>query len=264
MNVLFLGYGKMGSALGDAWLASGSVEQVVAIDPGAPTGGNAKIVGQAADLPHTRFDLVVAAVKPAMAVQVIEALPREIWDRAILVSVMAGVDCTALQRASGARVPVVRAMPNTPVMVNCGCTGLFSDTLNDPGARERIGNLFGAVGVAVWVGQEQHMHAITAISGSGPAYYHLFSEALAEAGVRLGLPHELSTRLAANTALGAATLQTAAGADFAQLRDSVTSPNGTTAAAISVFEAANQLRALVEAATEAAQLRSVELSQGRA
>ncbi|GLO53545.1 pyrroline-5-carboxylate reductase [Pseudomonas putida] len=262
MNVLFLGYGKMGSALGDAWLQSGWVKEVVALDPGASATGKAKIFRQAADLPHMRFDLVVAAVKPAMASQVIEALPVEVWDRATLVSVMAGVSCDELERASGSRAPVVRAMPNTPVMVNRGCTGLYSATLTDPAARERVRNLFGAVGVAVWVDEESQMHAITAISGSGPAYYHLFSEALADAGVRLGLPRELSALLAANTALGAATLQCAPEADFAQLRSNVTSPNGTTAAAIEVFEAGGALRALVQSATEAAQQRSVELSQG--
>lgn len=262
MNVLFLGYGKMGSALGDAWLASGHVKEVVAIDPSTPPGVQAKVVSQASELPHTRFDLVVAAVKPAMATQVIEALPVQIWDSAILVSVMAGVGCDELARASGAKAQVVRAMPNTPVMVNRGCTGLFSDSVRDPAERDRIRDLFTAVGVAVWVEQEAQMHAITAISGSGPAYYHLFSEALAEAGVRLGLPVELSALLAANTALGAATLQCEPGADFAQLRRNVTSPNGTTAAAIDAFEADRGLRKVVQAATEAAQRRSVELSQG--
>ncbi|MFR0672071.1 pyrroline-5-carboxylate reductase [Enterobacterales bacterium AW_CKDN230030176-1A_HGKHYDSX7] len=263
MNVLFLGYGKMGSALGDAWLASGWVKEVVAIDPGATSVGKATICAKATELPHLRFDLVVAAVKPAMAAQVIEALPSAVWDRAILVSVMAGVGCEELERASGGRAPVVRAMPNTPVMVNRGCTGLFSASLSDPAARERVRNLFGAVGVAVWVEEEAQMHAITALSGSGPAYYHLFSEALAAAGVRLGLPAELSALLAANTALGAATLQCEPGADFAQLRSNVTSPNGTTAAALEVFEGGEGLRTLVRSAADAARQRSLELSQGR-
>ncbi|MGK0149640.1 pyrroline-5-carboxylate reductase [Pseudomonas putida] len=260
MNVLFIGYGKMGGALGDAWLASGWVKQLVAIDPGLPQGTQAQVIAGVSQLQQTRFDLVVVAVKPAMARQVIESLPVGLWTEAVLISVMAGVSCEELVRASGGRAPVVRAMPNTPVMVNKGCTGLFSDTLLDESRRDLIRNLFAAVGVAVWVDSEEQMHAITALSGSGPAYYHLFSEALAEAGVRLGLPPELSAALAANTALGAATLQCEPDAEFEQLRLAVTSPNGTTAAAIGVFEAHQALRQLVVDATEAARQRSIELS----
>jgi pyrroline-5-carboxylate reductase len=107
---------------------------------------------------------------------------------------------------------------------------------------------------------ESQLDAVTAISGSGPAYYHLFSEALAEAGINLGLEPELAHRLAAQTAFGAATLQHQPQADFAELRIAVTSPNGTTAAAIEVFEDEGKLRELVKTATVAAHHRSVELS----
>ncbi|MCP2072729.1 UNVERIFIED_ORG: pyrroline-5-carboxylate reductase [Pseudomonas lini] len=260
MKALFLGYGKMGSALGEAWLASGLLQRLVAVDPGRPEGMVAQVVGSTCELAETDFDLVVLAVKPAMAEEAIGALPEVILDRAVLVSVMAGIGCEQMSAAAGHRSPVVRAMPNTPVMVNQGCTGLFSETLKDPAKREWVQNLFAAVGVAVWLEQEGQLDAVTAISGSGPAYYHLFSEALADAGIALGLAPELARQLAAQTARGAAELQCQPQADFVALRKAVTSPNGTTAAAIDKFESQDSLRRLVKTAVQAAYNRSIELS----
>ncbi|CAJ0557375.1 unnamed protein product, partial [Mesorhabditis spiculigera] len=205
------------------------------------------------------FDVVVLAVKPAMAREAIGSLPGTVLSRAVLVSVMAGVGCSEMSDAAGNCAPVVRAMPNTAVMVNQGCTGLFSTTLVDPAKRGQIQKLFEAVGIAVWLEREAQVDAVTAISGSGPAYYHLFSEALANAGVELGLPIELARQLAAQTALGAATLQCQPQADFAALREAVTSPNGTTAAAIAKFEENDQLRRLVMLAAQAAHARNMAI-----
>ncbi|NWD26357.1 pyrroline-5-carboxylate reductase [Pseudomonas yamanorum] len=260
MKALFLGYGKMGSALGEAWLANGLVDRLVAIDPGHPQGVAATVIGSPALMSESDFDVVVLAVKPAMAREAIGSLPGTVLSRAVLVSVMAGVGCSEMSDAAGNCAPVVRAMPNTAVMVNQGCTGLFSTTLVDPAKRGQIQKLFEAVGIAVWLEREAQVDAVTAISGSGPAYYHLFSEALANAGVELGLPIDLARQLAAQTALGAATLQCQPQADFAALREAVTSPNGTTAAAIAKFEENDQLRRLVMLAAQAAHARSVELS----
>lgn len=260
MKALFLGYGKMGSALGEAWLASGLVDRLVAVDPGRPQGMAATIIGSPADISESDFDVVVLAVKPAMACEAIASLPATVLSHAVLVSVMAGVGCREMSEAAGNCAPVVRAMPNTAVMVNQGCTGLFSTTLTDPAKRKHIQALFEAVGIAVWLEREGQIDAVTAISGSGPAYYHLFSEALANAGVELGLPAELARQLAAQTARGAAELQCQPQADFIALRAAVTSPNGTTAAAIATFEDREQLRRLVNTAAQAAHDRSVELS----
>ncbi|NBA96559.1 pyrroline-5-carboxylate reductase [Pseudomonas sp. R5(2019)] len=262
MNVLFLGYGKMGSALGEAWLSNGLVKRLVAVDPGRPQGVKAEVLGSAAELDETSaFDLIVVAVKPALAREAIVALPQPSLDGAIVVSIMAGVTCAELSAAAGLRAAVVRAMPNTPVMVNQGCTGLFSATLEDPARRKSLQTLFEAVGIAVWLEREAQLDAVTAISGSGPAYYHLFSEALADAGIALGLPAELARKLAAQTARGAAELQVQPQADFITLRQTVTSPNGTTAAAIAEFETEEKLRQLVKKAAQAARDRSIELSQ---
>ncbi|WP_248796477.1 pyrroline-5-carboxylate reductase [Pseudomonas sp. MWU13-2105] len=261
MNALFLGYGKMGSALGESWYAGGLVERLVAVDPGLPRGMSAEVVGSAADLVDEAFDVIVLAVKPAVARQAIASLPTRALSRAVLISVMAGVSCAQLCDAAGKDVPVVRAMPNTPVMVNQGCTGLYSVTLNDAAKRRQVKSLFDAVGVAVWLEREGLLDAVTAISGSGPAYYHLFSEALCNAGIELGLPAELARVLAAHTARGAAELQCKSDVSFVALREAVTSANGTTAAAIAQFEAQDQLRRLVNAAAQAAHDRSIELSR---
>jgi pyrroline-5-carboxylate reductase len=152
-------------------------------------------------------------------------------------------------------------MPNTPVLVNAGCTGLFTDTRLDEARRDFISRLFDSVGRSYWLEHESLLDAVTAISGSGPAYYHLFSEALAQAGVQLGLTPELALDLARQTALGAACQQTRQDANIIDLRTAVTSPNGTTAAAIDVFEQDQALRRLVGAATQAAYRRSRELSK---
>ncbi|MBV4535222.1 pyrroline-5-carboxylate reductase [Pseudomonas urmiensis] len=260
MKTLFIGYGRMGAALGDAWLATGLIEQLSIVDPGLTGAGGDGRYTRLADVPDEAFELIVLAVKPAYASEALAGLSDRQCAQACVISVAAGVTQATLSAALGQRCPVVRAMPNTPVLAGAGCTGLYAGDELEASQRTRIGQLFEAVGLASWVTTESQLDAVTAISGSGPAYYHLFSEALAQAGVKLGLTAELAGALAAQTAFGAATLQQRH-ADFAELRLAVTSPNGTTAAAIEVFENGEKLRDLVEAATAAAYRRSVELSQ---
>lgn len=261
MKTLFIGYGRMGAALGDAWLATGLIEQLSIVDPGLTGAGGDGRYTRLADVPDEAFELIVLAVKPAYASEALAGLSDRQCAQACVISVAAGVTQATLSAALGQRCPVVRAMPNTPVLAGAGCTGLYAGDELEASQRARIGQLFEAVGLASWVTTESQLDAVTAISGSGPAYYHLFSEALAQAGVKLGLTAELAGALAAQTAFGAATLQQQRHADFAELRLAVTSPNGTTAAAIEVFENGEKLRDLVEAATAAAYRRSVELSQ---
>ena len=263
MNVLLIGYGRMGGALGDAWLKGGLVERLTIVDPGLSANAAAGHYTRLQDVPADQaFELIVLAVKPAYASSALAGLNDRQCSRATVVSVAAGVTEASLSDAIGQRCPVVRAMPNTPVLLGAGCTGLYAGAQLDIKRKAVIGRLFEAVGTAYWVDEEQLLDAVTAISGSGPAYYHLFSEALAEAGVKLGLDAELARKLAAQTAFGAATLQHQAHANFTELRVAVTSPNGTTAAAIEVFESQHKLRQLVEQATSAAHRRSVELSKG--
>ncbi len=262
MNVLFIGYGRMGGALGDAWLKGRWVDHLDIVDPGLTADPQQGRYVRLEEVPADRaFDLIVLAVKPAYATTALAGLNDRQCSQAVVVSVAAGVTEHTLSNAIGQRSPVVRAMPNTPVLVGAGCTGLYAGEGLDAARKAVIGSLFEAVGTAHWVAEEGLLDAVTAISGSGPAYYHLFSEALAQAGIKLGLDAELARSLAAQTAFGAATLQHQPHANFTDLRIAVTSPNGTTAAAIDVFESEGQLRELVEAATCAAHRRSVELSR---
>ncbi|MDO5103326.1 MAG: pyrroline-5-carboxylate reductase [Lautropia sp.] len=259
-RVLFLGYGRMGSALGEAWLKAGLVAGIDAVDPHLDAPVQAQVFRATTELTDTPHELIVLAVKPAMAREALQSLPAERLKTATVLSVMAGVPISTLEAALPTARPVVRSMPNTPVMVGQGCTGLFGNAQLTPTMRAAIDQLFHAVGKAFWVKDETQLHAVTALSGSGPAYYHLFSEALADAAIKLGLPREMAIEMAAQTALGAATLQNQAGADFVALRQAVTSPNGTTHAAIVRFEEDGALRQLVEAAATRACRRSEELA----
>lgn len=262
MNTLFIGYGRMGSAIGAAWRKSHLVGSISAVDPHQQFSDSAQLYADLDEVPQRAFDLILVATKPGQACQALAALPDHLCQGAVVISVAAGITCASLSAALRGRCPVVRAMPNTPVLVGAGCSGLFSANALDAERREQITQLFDAVGKAYWVEQEGQLDAVTALSGSGPAYYHLFSEALADAGEALGLPADLARALAAQTALGAASLQVQPGADFVALRSAVTSPNGTTAAAIARLEQDQALRHLVETAARAAFVRSQELSQG--
>ncbi|VVO45202.1 pyrroline-5-carboxylate reductase [Pseudomonas fluorescens] len=263
MNVLFIGYGRMGSAIGEAWLATGLVDTISAIDPHQPPGLRAALYEDMQALTQQTFELIVIAVKPDKVCSVAASLPDIICKGAVVISVAAGITTQALDHALSRRCPVIRAMPNTPVLVKAGCTALYTDSRLDDARRALVSRLFDSVGRSYWLEHESLLDAVTAISGSGPAYYHLFSEALVEAGVLLGLTPELALDLATQTAFGAACQQVREDANIVDLRTAVTSPKGTTAAAIAVFEQDQALRRLIEAATQAAHRRSQELSTGR-
>lgn len=258
MNTLFVGYGRMGSAIGEAWLAKGLVERVLAVDPHAGD-VTAERFNQLDELPAIDIDLVVIAVKPGHVAQVAAALPATLVRNALIVSVAAGITLSSLRAAAPANATCVRVMPNTPVLAGAGCTALYSDNASVD-QRASLTKLFGSVGNAYWVEREPDLNTVTAISGSGPAYFHLFCEAMTEAAVALGLSETLARNLVIDTAWGAARLQQQPGARFETLREAVTSPNGTTAAAITAFEHDNGLRDLVTAAVQAAWRRSEELS----
>lgn len=261
MNVLFLGYGRMGSSIGKAWLSAGLVKKISAVDPGLDKDETVLVYKSVSEIPAQSFDLIVVAVKPAYACTVLESLPEIFCKGAFVISVAAGIQTDKLSMAIQARCPIVRAMPNTPVVLGAGCTVLFTNQKTNESFTMLATQLFSAVGAASWLDQESLMDAVTALCGSGPAYYHLFTESLAQAGVELGLTAEVATALAIQTAYGAAVLQTQPGVDLVSLRHAVTSPNGTTAAAINVFESNHSLRDLVTAAARAAHIRSREMSE---
>ncbi len=205
-------------------------------------------------------DVVVLAVKPQVLAEVARALAPVLDERRPLVlSVAAGVRTEALRRWLG-EVPLVRAMPNTPALVGSGATGLFATPDVPEILRERAESVMRAVGLVVWVEREELMDAVTALSGSGPAYFLLVMEALEQAGIHLGLEARTARLLALETAYGTAKLALESGEDFAELRRRVTSPGGTTERALAELQQGGLVE-LFQCALEAARDRSRELAE---
>lgn len=254
----------MGRALGESWRKSGITSKVLAVDPMLDNPADGYFPSFDCLLSSDdaiRFDLVVLAVKPGLIADVVASIPSFFYTDAVVLSVAAGITLANLESVLPAGTQVARAMPNTPIAVGAGCTGLFAGPSVGDCQREGLLQLFRSAGVAFWLRNEAEIDAVTAISGSGPAYYHLFSEALAQAAVILGLAPDVACALAANTAWGAALQQKSAPNDLQALRSAVTSPNGTTAAAVTVFENQQGLRTLVREAVDAAHHRARELAQ---
>jgi pyrroline-5-carboxylate reductase len=206
-------------------------------------------------------DTLVLCVKPQLAAQVCTEIADAVTVRAPLVlSIMAGVPEQALQRWLGGSLPVVRAMPNTPAMVQTGAIGLHASAEVGEEGRNRAETILRAVGLTRWVETEAHIDAVTALSGSGPAYFFLFMEALEEAGISLGLDAETARLLTIQTALGAAKMAVESEDTPGQLRERVTSPGGTTERALEHLLKAD-LHALMKRAAHAARDRAVEISR---
>lgn len=206
-------------------------------------------------------EVLVLCVKPQLA----PGVCRELGDLAaglglLVISVMAGVPESGIQRWLGANLPVVRAMPNTPAMVQTGAIALHASPEVSEEGRNRAETILRAAGLTRWVGDEAQIDVVTALSGSGPAYFFLLMEALEQAGIDLGLDAEAARLLTIQTALGAARMAVESDAPPSRLREQVTSPGGTTERALAVFEEAG-LRALVGRAIAAAHDRAREISR---
>ncbi len=203
----------------------------------------------------------VLAVKPQMMRAVCAGLAQLAQaSRPLVVSIAAGITSAQLQRWLGGSAAVVRCMPNTPALLGAGVTGLFASAGVDAAGRGRAEALLASAGETVWIDHEAQMDAVTAVSGSGPAYVFLLAEAMEAAGTAEGLPAATARSLALQTVLGAARMLTESGEPPAELRRRVTSPGGTTQAAIETFEAGG-LRALVAKAVGNAAERGRELSR---
>ena len=206
-------------------------------------------------------DIVILAVKPQILKTVAQSMAEAVQQhQPLIVSVAAGVLCNSLEQWLGGNIALVRCMPNTPALLQAGATGLFATESVTSDQRALADTVLAAVGSRVWVDKESQLDAVTAVSGSGPAYFFLLMEAMQSAGQSLGLAPELTDALVLQTALGAATMACDSDVDVAELRRRVTSPNGTTQAALESFER-DGLRATVDAALQAAAQRSVTLEQ---
>lgn len=264
--VLLLGAGKMGSALLEGWLARGlDPRSVFVIDPALPDGPLEKLktLGvTVAPQPGALTDpaAIVAAVKPQMAEAALPAAAVFAGPSTVAVSIMAGTTLATLSRAFAGGTAIVRAMPNTPAAVGRGVTGAFAPETVSERQRGVAQKLLEAAGDVVWVAEERLIDAVTGVSGSGPAYVFLLVEEMAKAGVAAGLPADVAEILARKTVEGAGELLRRSSETPGILRRNVTSPNGTTAAALEVLMAGDGLGPLVERAVAAATRRARELA----
>ncbi len=261
-KILLVGCGKMGGAMLQGWLADAGLGPFVAVEPGpAPAAAHARVrhVADDAAIPADFVpDVVVFATKPQVMNDVVPAYRR--FARALFVSIAAGTTIATFERHLGSGIAIVRAMPNTPASVGRGISGAYASPAVSPDQRALADRLLRSVGAVEWVASEALIDAVTAVSGSGPAYVFLLAEALADAGAKAGLPADLAQRLARATVAGAGELLHQAPESAEQLRKNVTSPNGTTAAALAVLMATDGFDPLLERAVAAAAKRARELA----
>ena len=204
-------------------------------------------------------DIIILAVKPQMAKKVMEELAGTVRSEQLVISVMAGVTTAAISKALRVEGPVVRAMPNTPCLVDAGATAIAAGERADAKDLARAEAVFASVGLVVTL-PESALDAVTGLSGSGPVYIYMVIEAMIDGGVKMGIPRAIAAKLAAQTVFGAAKLVLESGKHPAVLKDEVTTPGGTAITAIHVLESKG-LRSMLIDGVEAATRRSQELSR---
>ena len=264
LRIAFIGAGNMAASLIGGLRSQGmSAAQICASEPGAEQRARVAAehgisVFESNEEAVSGADLIVLAVKPQVMKAVCLTLAPHLQPSQLIVSIAAGISCASLNNWLGA-LPLVRCMPNTPALVRQGVSGLFANSLVSAAQRQQAEQVLAAVGMTLWLDDEAQIDAVTAVSGSGPAYFFLLIEAMSAAGVKLGLPASTAAQLSIQTALGAARMAAGGDVDAGELRRRVTSPNGTTEAAIKTFQAGG-FEKLVEQALQAAAARSVELA----
>jgi len=265
-QIAFIGAGNMAAALIGGLLADGvPPDRLTATDPSvekcqalAAAAGIRTLQDNSAAVADA--DIVVLAVKPQVLREVAEELADVVGrSRPLVISIAAGVRCGSLQSWLGAGTAVVRTMPNTPAMIQAGATVLYATPAVSEKQRQQAESLMRAVGLTQWVQDEGLMDAVTALSGSGPAYFFLVMEAMQAAAQQMGLAPEAARLLTLQTAFGAARMALESSDPPAALRQRVTSPGGTTERALQVLEEGG-IRDLFGRALKAARDRSVELS----
>ena len=262
-KVLLVGCGKMGGAILEGWLSHGhAASEVVVIEPVEairPQKPGLRAVASSSEVSETP-DLVVLAVKPQLMDAVLPDLRRFAEQGAVFLSIAAGKTLDYFATHLGAGAKVVRSMPNTPAAVRQGITVATAAPDVSEAEKKRCHEVLEAVGQVLWVDDEALIDPVTALSGSGPAYVFLLVEAMAAAGAKLGLAPEMAMQLARATVVGSGELLRQSAEPAAQLRVNVTSPGGTTAAALKVLMAEDGVQAIFDKALAAASLRSRELA----
>jgi len=264
-KILLVGCGNMGSALLRGWMAQGiDPSRIAVVDAQEAALARATEHGIAATRapgPHVVADTIVFAVKPQQLDAVVGDYREACVNGALVLTIAAGKPIGWFESALSDGVAVVRAMPNTPAAIGRGITALVANEATSPEQRMHAETLMRAGGETIWLDDEALMDAVTAVSGSGPAYVFLLIEALQAAGEEAGLAPELALKLAVETVAGAGAYASAAHVAPATLRKQVTSPGGTTEAALEILMAANGIPDLLRAAVAAAAARSRELAR---
>jgi pyrroline-5-carboxylate reductase len=266
--LLLIGCGKMGSALLKGWLSAGlSPQAALIVDPAASPDVTralplANCFASIADLPGVlRPRFIIFAVKPQIMPGVLEDFRTRGDIRSSVLSIAAGTRIATIAATFGKNASIIRAMPNTPAAVSRGISGIFANKFADEDDKSLVANLMGACGAVVWLVDEGQIDYVTGVSGSGPAYVFLMVEAMCEGGISLGLDPDVAYKLARQTIIGAGALLEKSADDATILRRNVTSPKGTTEAALQVLMAEEGgLKDLMRRAIEAAALRGRALS----
>mgnify|MGYP000332242779 FL=1 len=261
----FIGAGNMAYALIKGLLSNGFDAQNINVSDS----NNELLIKRKSELNITTYpdntsllhnsDIVVFAVKPQVLSLVCLQLKNKVKPNHLFVSIVAGIRGNDINRWLGGNFALVRTMPNTPALFQSGVTGLFANDLVSNQQKELVTSILSSVGECFWVDDEKLIDAITAISGSGPAYFFLLMQSITQAATALGLDEKTANSLSIQTSLGASLMATKSGKDSKTLRKEVTSPNGTTQAAIESFQDQN-FEGIVAAATRAAYDRARELS----
>lgn len=263
--IVLIGAGNMGGAMALGWVKSGIPgTSIIAADPNPPEAmreglRHAGVVFTSEPPTGVTAGAIFVAVKPQVMDKVLPSYRALIGKDTIVISIAAGKTLAFLEQHLGS-APMVRAMPNTPAMIGRGVTGAFANGLVSDTQRKLVHSMLEVSGPVEWVETEALIDAVTALSGSGPAYVFLLVECMAEAGRKLGLPADLAMRLARATVSGAGELLHQSPGEAAELRRNVTSPGGTTAAALGVLMAEGGMQPLFDDAIKAARDRAQELA----
>lgn len=265
-TIALIGAGNMGSSLIGGLINSGHpADHLIATDMSEDKLAEIRETFHAKTTTNNReavqkADVVLFALKPQVFRQAAEALRDLIQSRRpLVISIAAGIRESSIQLWLGGRIAIVRTMPNTPALIRCGATALFANPFVSAEQRSLAESILRAVGITVWLDDERLMDTVTALSGSGPAYFFLVMESLQRAAEETGLPADTARLLTLQTALGAARMAIESGAPLEKLRHNVTSPGGTTEKAVSVLEE-NDIRGIFAKAIQAAKKRSEELA----
>jgi pyrroline-5-carboxylate reductase len=266
-HIAFIGAGNMASSIIGGLLESGHpAEKISAADPFPASleklqaTANIRVSASNAEV-VTDADVIILAVKPQVMAQASTSIaPAVAQSGAVVISIAAGVTISSMQQRLGSEAAIIRCMPNTPALLGSGASALYANDRVSSEQKTHADAILEAVGITAWVETESELDAITALSGSGPAYFFLFIEAMIEAGVGLGLSPETASAMAMQTALGASRMALESDVDLVELRRRVTSPGGTTERAVMSFES-DGIRSIVENAMQAASDRAVEMAK---